>query len=63
MVDRGDLRQHVAGAVDQAALPQATWERAVERTGQPGRAVTDPEQRCVQPAAHQAGEEVVPGIG
>jgi hypothetical protein len=37
--------------MDQAALPQTVREGAVERAGQPGRAVADAQQRWTEPAA------------
>jgi hypothetical protein len=47
----------------QAPLPQGARERPVERARQPGRAVTDPQQRGTQATADQVSEEVVPGVG
>jgi hypothetical protein len=59
----GDLGQGVAGAMDQAPLPQAGRERPVEGACQTGRAVADAQQRGTQASADQVGEEVVPGVG
>jgi hypothetical protein len=41
----GDLGQDIAGAVDQAALPQRARERQLDRADQPGRAMCSASQR------------------
>jgi hypothetical protein len=56
----GDLGQDIATAVDQTPSAQRSGHRAPDRTDQPGRAVTDHEQRRAQTTHLQAAEGHLP---
>jgi hypothetical protein len=58
----GNLGEHVAGTMDEAALPQAMVKDPLGRPDEPLGAVGDDQQRCPQPTGDQPGQEVRPGI-
>ena len=59
----GHLGQNIAGAMDQAALPQRAGQGGLGGVDQPGRAIGDNQQRWAQPPRAQFVEEIAPGIG